>query len=44
MAFDLKLGMGFNLLLLNRIYRPHELINTLTAEEFEGQKSRLNVV
>lgn len=37
--FDLKLGMSFNLLLLNRIYKPKELLNTASVEEFAKEKS-----
>jgi len=44
LAFDLKLGMAFNLLLLNRIYRPHELANTLSIEDFNKKKSELKFV
>jgi hypothetical protein len=43
-AFDTKLGMSFNLLLLNRIYRPHELANTLSLEDFGKRKSELKFV
>lgn len=43
-VFDLKLGMSFNLLLLNRIYRPHELVNTTRLEEFNKKKSELEFV
>ncbi len=38
-VFDMKLGMGFNLLLLNRIYRPQELVSTLSLEDFNKNKS-----
>jgi hypothetical protein len=43
-VFDLKLGMTFNLLLLNRIYRPGELVNALGVEEFNKKKSELKFV
>ena len=36
-AFDLKRGMTFDMLLENRIYRPGELKNGLTADQFEAQ-------
>ncbi len=40
-AIDAKTGVSYNLLLLNRIYRPGELINAITAETFEKSKSKL---
>lgn len=43
-AFDTKLGMSFNLLLLNRIYRPHELANALSLEDFNEKRSELKFV
>ena len=43
-VFDMKLGMSFNLLLLNRIYGPHELVNAMTIEEFNKRKSELKFV
>ena len=43
-AFDLKLGMSFNLLLLNRIYRPHELANAQSADDFAKSKAELKFV
>jgi hypothetical protein len=42
--FDTKLGMFFNLLLLNRVYRPHELANTLSLDDFNKTKSELKFV
>ncbi|MDE1874244.1 MAG: hypothetical protein KGI04_03970 [Candidatus Micrarchaeota archaeon] len=41
LVFDTKLGMVFNLLLLNRIYRPHELATTVSAEDYGKTKSEL---
>ncbi len=38
---DTKTGMTYNLLLENRIYRPGELINKSTYEEFESSRKRL---
>ncbi|MDE1855163.1 MAG: hypothetical protein KGH57_02485 [Candidatus Micrarchaeota archaeon] len=43
-AFDLKLGMPFDLLLLNRIYRPHELATAISAEDYGKSKSELKFV
>ena len=43
-VFDLKLGMSFDLLLLNRIYRPHELANTMSLEDFAKKKSEFKFV
>lgn len=34
-AMDTKLGMSFNVLLDNRLYRAGELKNTMTTEQFE---------
>jgi len=34
-AIDNKLGMSFNILLENRVYRAGELANTVTMEQFE---------
>ncbi len=36
-AFDLKRGVTFDMLLENRIYRPGELKNGGTADQFEAQ-------
>ncbi len=42
-AFDLKRGMTFDILLENRIYRPGELKNAGTADQFEAQlRTELN--
>lgn len=42
-AMDASTGSSYNLLLLNRIYRPGELANTVTAQDFEAMKaSKLN--
>ncbi len=41
LVFDTKLGMVFNLLLLNRIYRPHELATTQSADEYNKMKAEL---
>jgi hypothetical protein len=43
-AFDLKLGMSFNLLLLDRIYTPSELVNQTSKEEFERRKSEFKFI
>lgn len=43
-VFDMKLGMSFNLLLLNRIYKQYELLNTTLPEEFEKRKSELKFI
>jgi hypothetical protein len=43
-AFDTKLGMTFNLLLLNRIYRPHELATTISADDYAKSKSEIKFV
>ncbi len=43
-AFDTKLGMTFDLLLLNRIYRPHELATTISADDYAKSKSELKFV
>ena len=43
-VFDTKLGMSFNLLLLNRIYRPHELLTATTLEEFNHKRSEIKFV
>lgn len=37
-ALDLKTGAVYNLLLLNRIYKPGELANSLTIEEFNKRR------
>ncbi len=44
LAFDTKLGMSFNLLLLNRIYRPGELVNSASIDEFNARKSQIKFV
>ena len=43
-VFDMKLGMSFNLLLLNRIYKQYELLNMTTKPEFDLRKSELKFV
>jgi hypothetical protein len=35
-AIDTKLGMSLNILMENRIYRPGELVNNMTLENFEA--------
>lgn len=40
-VIDLKSGMSYNLLILNRIYKPGELANTVTQESFQLKKSEL---
>jgi hypothetical protein len=44
LAFDLKVGMPLDLLLLNRIYRPEELASGLDAEGFGALRSELKFV
>ncbi len=44
LVFDLRLGMVFNLFLLNRIYRPHELVTTLSIDDYNSKKSELGFV
>lgn len=39
-AIDSKLGMSFNILLEDRHYRPGELTNSMTVENFEAQLKR----
>ncbi len=34
-AIDMKLGMSHDVLMENRLYRPGELVNTVTLEQFE---------
>lgn len=36
-AIDSKLGMSFNILMNDRIYRPGELVNSRTLENFEAE-------
>lgn len=36
-TMDMKLGMGFNVLMENRLYRPGELVNNATMEQFEKE-------
>ncbi len=43
-VFDMKLGMTFNLLLLNRIYKQYELLNMTTKPEFDLRRSELKFV
>jgi hypothetical protein len=43
-AFDLKIGMSFNLLLLNRPYLQYELINKEMPENYEKRKSELKFI
>ncbi len=43
-AFDTKQGMCYDLLLLDRIYRPHELANTERKEIFDNRRSELKFV
>lgn len=43
-AFDTKHGMCYDLLLLDRIYKPHELANVEAKEEFEKRRSELKFV
>ena len=34
-AIDLKTGMSYNILLDDRIYKPSELVNRMTVEDFQ---------
>jgi hypothetical protein len=43
-AMDLKTGALYDLLLLNRIYRPTELANTVTKQQFSEKISKLGFV
>ena len=43
-AFDLKVGMPLDLLTLDRIFRPEELVNGLSLEGFGRQRSELAFV
>jgi hypothetical protein len=43
-AFDTRQGMCYDLLLLDRIYRPHELANAERPEDFEKRRSELEFV
>ncbi len=43
-AFDTKQGMCYDLLLLDRIYKPHELANSESAEDFERKRLELKFV
>jgi len=43
-ALDLKTGMTYNILLLDRIYRPGELVTTLGKNDFEAKKSKISFV
>lgn len=36
-SLDAKLGMSFNILLEDRLYRPGELVSNMTMEQFERQ-------
>lgn len=44
LALDLKTGTPYNLLLLNKIYRPGELTTTIAKEEFLKGQSELTFV
>ena len=41
-AIDTKLGMSLNILMENRIYRPGELVNNMTLENFEAALAKGN--
>lgn len=43
-ALDLKTGMGYDLLLLDRIYKPGELANDVTSDAYKTKASKLNFV
>jgi len=43
-AFDLKTGMSYDLLLLDRTYRVGELTNDLSAESFRAAGSKIKFV
>lgn len=42
-VMDMLTGKPFSLLLLNRIYRPGELNNSLPRDEFDKKRSKLNL-
>lgn len=44
LMIDLLTGKPYSLLLLNRIYRPGELINQAKKEDFDGLRSELSFV
>ncbi len=39
-AFDAKLGTTYNILMEDRLYRPGELINKMTIENFESEMKK----
>jgi hypothetical protein len=43
-CIDLKTGMSYNLLMLNRIYRPGELVGQANFDDFKTRKSQLSFV
>ncbi len=43
-AIDTKTGLPYNLFLLNRIYRPGELANKTTVDEFKGSLKKLSFI
>ena len=43
-ALDLKTGMGYDLLLLDRVYRPGELATGTSEESYRATVSKLNFV
>ncbi|MFP3215027.1 MAG: hypothetical protein RXR32_00530 [Candidatus Micrarchaeota archaeon] len=43
-AIDLKTGLSYNVLIKNIIYRPGELINNLSFDDFSKNVSRLKLV
>lgn len=40
-AIDLKTGMSYDILLEDRIYRPGELLNTVTQDNFKSKVSKV---
>ena len=43
-AIDLKTGLSYNVLIKNIIYKPGELINNLSFDDFSKNVSRLKLV
>ncbi len=43
-ALDLKTGMSYDVLLLERIYRPGELVNSKIQEDFKSKASKIKFV
>lgn len=43
-ALDTKTGMSYNLLFMNRIFRPGERVTAVKKEDFEARRSKLKFV